>query len=47
MDQMYFVQQNIIRSTLNRKESHRFAYIVITAFKILMVSVKRITSVLV
>ncbi|AEE50611.1 hypothetical protein Halhy_2743 [Haliscomenobacter hydrossis DSM 1100] len=47
MDQMYFVQQNAIRSTLNRKKSHRFVYIVITAYKILFVSVKRITSVLV
>ena len=47
MDQLYIVQQYAICSTLIRKESHTYFDIVVTALKVLNVSVKRKTSVLV
>lgn len=47
MDQLYIVQQYAICSTLIRKESHTYFDIVVTVFKMLNVSVKRKTSVLV
>ncbi len=47
MDQLYIVHRYAICSTLIRKESHAYFDIVVTALKVLIVSVKRKTSVLV
>lgn len=47
MDQLYIVQQNFICSTLIQKESYTYSDIVVTLLKMLNVSVKRKTSVLV
>lgn len=47
MDQLYIVHHYAIYSTLIRKESHIYFDIVVTVFKVLNVSIKRKTSVLV
>ncbi len=47
MDQLYIVHRYAICSTLIRKESLIYFDIVVTVFKMLNVSVKRKTSVLV
>ncbi|MDX2069527.1 MAG: hypothetical protein SFV55_13955 [Haliscomenobacter sp.] len=47
MDQLYIVQQFAICSTLIRKESYTYSDIVVTLLKMLNVSVKYKTPVLV